>query len=162
MMMAVNSQGEQLWSTPQAYTLLSKAGLRSEQSWQLFSQQLAQWLANKPNVGYQLQLENPDYRLAVRLMFDHESEWVLRLIDGERPTGSELLRNQLEITERESEVLYWLANGKANREIAEILSMSPRTVNKHLEQIYVKLNVDNRTSAAGIALKIFAQENALL
>ena len=33
--------------------------------------------------------------------------------------------------------------------LPQILSMSPRTVNKHLEQIYKKLGVDNRTSAAG-------------
>jgi DNA-binding CsgD family transcriptional regulator len=32
--------------------------------------------------------------------------------------------------------------------------MSPRTVNKHLEQIYKKLDVDNRTSAAAISIRI--------
>ena len=43
---------------------------------------------------------------------------------------------------RESEVLLWIAKGKANRDIADILGLSARTVNKHLEQIYVKLGVE--------------------
>ena len=41
--------------------------------------------------------------------------------------------------------------GKTNRDIAQILGLSPRTVDKHLEQIYAKLGVENRTAAAAIA-----------
>ena len=55
------------------------------------------------------------------------------------------------LTQREAEVLAWLAKGKTNRDIADILGMSPRTVNKHLEHIYVKLGVETRTAAAAIA-----------
>jgi DNA-binding CsgD family transcriptional regulator len=62
------------------------------------------------------------------------------------------------LTTREAEVLYWIANGKTNKEIGEILGMSPRTVNKHLEQIYPTLGVENRTSAAGVALRIMVRE----
>jgi DNA-binding CsgD family transcriptional regulator len=71
----------------------------------------------------------------------------------ERPSDLERLRAALPITERESEVLLWIAHGKTNREIGTILDMSPRTANKHLEQIFRKLNVENRTAAAVIALK---------
>ena len=46
-----------------------------------------------------------------------------------------------------------IARGKSNRDIAEILTLSPRTVNKHLEQIYAKLGVENRTSAAALAVR---------
>jgi len=49
---------------------------------------------------------------------------------------------------REEEVLLWISKGKTNREIGTILSMSPRTVNKNLEQIFNKVEVNNRTSAA--------------
>ncbi len=52
---------------------------------------------------------------------------------------------------RESEVLLWIAKGKSNRDIGDILGLSARTVNKHLEQIYVKLGVENRASAAVMA-----------
>ena len=50
--------------------------------------------------------------------------------------------------------LYWVSYGKTSWEISQILAMSPRTVNKHLEQIYRKLGVDNRTSAAAISIRI--------
>ena len=48
-------------------------------------------------------------------------------------------------------MLSWLSKGKTNRDIAQILGLSPRTVDKHLEQIYAKLGVENRTAAAAIA-----------
>ncbi len=47
----------------------------------------------------------------------------------------------------------WIAQGKTNREIGQILSLSPRTVNKHLEQVFRKLGVENRTAAAAMALR---------
>jgi DNA-binding NarL/FixJ family response regulator len=55
------------------------------------------------------------------------------------------------LTPREAEVLSWLAKGKTNRDIADILGMSPRTVNKHLEHIFEKLGVETRTAAAALA-----------
>lgn len=55
------------------------------------------------------------------------------------------------LTPRESEVLSWLAKGKTNRDIADILGMSPRTVNKHLEHIFEKLGVETRAAAAALA-----------
>ncbi|MCO5121994.1 MAG: DNA-binding response regulator [Burkholderiaceae bacterium] len=51
------------------------------------------------------------------------------------------------LTPREIDVIEWVAKGKTNRDIAEILDMSPRTVNKHLEHIYAKLGVETRTAA---------------
>src|SRR5437773_659707 len=60
--------------------------------------------------------------------------------------------SELGLTTREGEVLSWLSKGKTNRDIAQILGLSPRTVDKHLEQIYSKLGVENRTAAAAIAV----------
>ena len=51
------------------------------------------------------------------------------------------------LTPRENEVLHWLARGKTDAEIAALLGLSPRTVQKHLEHIYVKLGVETRTAA---------------
>ena len=58
------------------------------------------------------------------------------------------------LTPRETEVLSWLAKGKTNRDISEILSMSPRTVNKHLEHIFEKLGVETRSAAAALASSV--------
>jgi DNA-binding CsgD family transcriptional regulator len=63
------------------------------------------------------------------------------------------LRDKLALTHREAEVLLWTARGKSNRDIGEILILSPRTVNKHLEQIFAKLGVENRTAASAIAMQ---------
>jgi DNA-binding CsgD family transcriptional regulator len=51
------------------------------------------------------------------------------------------------LTQREGEVMHWLACGKTDAEIAALLGISPRTVHKHLEHIYVKLGVETRTAA---------------
>src|SRR5207237_10689467 len=51
------------------------------------------------------------------------------------------------LTGRERDVLQWLAGGKTDRDIALILAISPRTVEKHLQRIYEKLGVETRTAA---------------
>jgi DNA-binding CsgD family transcriptional regulator len=54
----------------------------------------------------------------------------------------------LPLTRREREVLAILASGKTNADIAALLSISPRTVQKHLEHVFEKLGVETRTAAA--------------
>lgn len=71
------------------------------------------------------------------------------------PPG-EILSRKLSLSAREGEVLAWLANGKSNKDIATILNLSPRTVTKHVEQIFTKLGVENRTAAAAIAFSHLA------
>ena len=156
-LITVSENGVIQWATPQTYALFAKA--KASKNWQdsEFPQQVQQWLARGPDAGHQLSLFNIDYPLKVTLIsLQTNGDPLLRLEDGRKPTGASLLKEQLALTERESEVLNWIANGKSNRDIALILEMSPRTVNKHLEQIFPKLGVENRTAAAAIALKIMA------
>ncbi len=54
----------------------------------------------------------------------------------------------LGITERESEVLLWVAQGKSNEDIATLLQLSTQTVKKHMCSILETLGVENRSSAA--------------
>ncbi len=84
-------------------------------------------------------------------------EILLRLIDGDPHDDQMALRTKLGLTQREAEVLLWIARGKSNRDVAEILTLSPRTVNKHLEQIFTKLGVENRTSAAALAARTLGE-----
>jgi CheY-like chemotaxis protein/DNA-binding CsgD family transcriptional regulator len=63
------------------------------------------------------------------------------------------------LTLREAEVLYWVAKGKTNRDIGDILGSSPATVKKHLERVYVKLGVETRTAAASITMQRLRQLN---
>jgi len=60
---------------------------------------------------------------------------------------ADILKYCPQLTQREAEVMHWLLLGKTNKDIAEILELSPRTVNKHLEHIFEKLCVENRTAA---------------
>lgn len=77
-------------------------------------------------------------------------ETMLLLAQDRGPSGASRL-GEAALTPRETEVLSWLAKGKTNRDIAEILGMSPRTVNKHLEHIFEKLGVETRAAAAALA-----------
>lgn len=67
------------------------------------------------------------------------------------PQRQNNFRRERRLTAREAEVLFWLSRGKTNRDIAEILEIKPATVGKHLEHIYPKLGVENRTAAASFA-----------
>ena len=60
------------------------------------------------------------------------------------------------LTPREAEVLTWIAQGKSNYEIGVILRACTGTICKHVEHILAKLNVENRTAAAVVALAVLA------
>jgi DNA-binding CsgD family transcriptional regulator len=91
-------------------------------------------------------VEREDKRLVVRVLAD--ADRVLLLLEELQrgPQASVLEAGGL--SRREAEVLRWVAAGKTNWEIGMILGLSPRTVQKHLEHIFAKLGVENRTAAA--------------
>lgn len=160
-LLTLDTCGQLLWATPQVYELLKAAGAISE-STQLGSStnhQLRDWLSHKPETGRQLSLTGLQqaFSLEILSLMDGK-EYLLRLNKGHEPEQDTLaLKQQFSVTGREADVLLWIANGKTNREIGQILEMSPRTVNKHLEQIFKKLGVENRTSAAAAALKCLSK-----
>ncbi|AJQ96692.1 DNA-binding response regulator [Gynuella sunshinyii] len=158
-LLTVTGQGQIHWATPESYALLAKAAVTESRQQNEFAGQLRRWLEHEPPAGLQLSLQGIVYPLSVRIIGRQSNGlWLLKLLDGKRLSGAELLKKFLNLTLREAEVLYWIANGKTNRETGEILAVSPRTVNKHLEQIFPKLGVENRTSAAGVALRLLAAE----
>jgi DNA-binding NarL/FixJ family response regulator len=57
------------------------------------------------------------------------------------------------LTPRESEVLRLVAQGRSNRDIADVLVLSPRTVKRHVENIFDKLGVSSRAAATAFALR---------
>lgn len=100
-------------------------------------------------------VEHSNGRLIGRLL-PNGDEWVVVL--EEVPASTQLPRNwteQFGLTEREATVLRWIVNGRDNKGIAEITGMSPRTVQKHLEHIYMKLGVTTRTEAVAKAMGHF-------
>ena len=156
-LLAVNRQGKVMWATRQAQKLLSdklESGANDEL---VLPAPMLKWLeqAQKGKMGSKTpaMASFPDNE-QVRLQYMGKlapNEFLLRLARDSSTNMPAELSSELGLTTRESEVLSWLSKGKTNRDIAQILGLSPRTVDKHLEQIYAKLGVENRTAAAAIA-----------
>jgi DNA-binding NarL/FixJ family response regulator len=157
-LLAVNGVGKIMWATPQAQKLLSDALSPDSDDDVVLPDPIPQWLdqARKGKVGSKAAIMTAlpgDERLRLQYMGRlGTNEFLLRLAkDSGTETPAEF-SSELGLTTREGEVLSWLSKGKTNRDIAQILGLSPRTVDKHLEQIYSKLGVENRTAAAAIAV----------
>ncbi|AQS51850.1 hypothetical protein PAEH1_10350 [Paenalcaligenes hominis] len=56
------------------------------------------------------------------------------------------------LSPKERECLYWVALGKTSEEISRILGLSPHTVNFHIRNCFIKLNVSSRPAAIAKAL----------
>ncbi|GAN86539.1 DNA-binding response regulator [Komagataeibacter intermedius] len=68
-----------------------------------------------------------------------------------------ILRDRLGLSAREAEVLLWISRGKTSRDIADILQVSPRTIDKHIEQIYNKTGLSTRAAAAATASRLLQE-----
>ncbi len=157
-LLAVNDAGKIMWATPQAQKLLADTLAVNADDDFVLPDPMPQWLdlAQKSKVGSKAAAMaafpgNEQLRLQYMGKLG-PNEFLLRLAkDSGAETPAEF-SSELGLTTREGEVLQWLSKGKTNRDIAQILGLSPRTVDKHLEQIYSKLGVENRTAAAAIAV----------
>jgi DNA-binding NarL/FixJ family response regulator len=157
-LLAADTAGRLSWSTPQAAKLLASAfeGSVSE-TWRL-PPDVQNWLRHRSGgaAGVLDVFDIASSSRTLRLFYMGQigpGEILLRLTEGASRQEETVLRDKLALTQREAEVLLWTARGKSNRDIGEILTLSPRTVNKHLEQIFAKLGVENRTAASAIAMQ---------
>jgi len=150
---AVDGQGAILWSTPQAARLL--AGIAPPDGAGLPPQARAWLVACRAGTasGALTLTDGNGIVHTLSVIGGTGDEILLRLARDSGEAGIERLRARLPVTGREAEVLLWLSRGKASRDIGEILGLSPRTVTKHLEGIYAKLGVENRTAASLIAAR---------
>ncbi len=158
-LLAVNDQGKIRWATPQAQKLLSDTLAADNDDDFVLPEPMPQWLdqAQKGKAGSKATAMaafpgNEQLRLQYMGKLG-PNEFLLRLAKDSGADAPAEFSSELGLTAREGEVLSWLSKGKTNRDIAQILGLSPRTVDKHLEQIYSKLGVENRTAAAAIAVK---------
>jgi DNA-binding NarL/FixJ family response regulator len=160
-LLATSRAGRVLWYTPQAAKLLGLAFADFNREDYVLPPDVQVWLqsaaaASPGSEPASISLSARKPSAGIRLIYIGQigpDEYLLRLLEGDLDDDRVVLRQKLTVTEREAEVLLWIARGKSNRDIAEILHLSPRTVNKHLEQIYTKLGVENRTSAAALAVR---------
>ena len=153
-LLAVNRQGTIMWATPQAQKLLTDSLGAAGAEELVLPEPVRQWLdAAQKKSGAKATVSFPDHpELQLHYMGRAGgNEFLLRLAKDTSANLPAEFTSELGLTTREGEVLSWLSKGKTNRDIAQILGLSPRTVDKHLEQIYAKLGVENRTAAAAIA-----------
>lgn len=159
-LLAVDQGGNVVWATPEATRMISQS-LPHSSALSTLPLAARAWvahaltgsrhtLATDATDGTELQLTIVDVRGAGQIL--------LRVARTQSLSDTSRLQQRLGLTPREAEVLLWIAQGKSNRDIADILSLSPRTVNKHLEQVYEKLGVENRTAAAARALECLGNE----
>lgn len=149
-LLAVGGEGNIRWSTPQA-TRLVNAAMGNDEGLEAVSVHIREWMKSRdtartgPFTIRQAGQASLQFSLLGTIGTD---EYLFRVTAENHTSDDEILRQHFSVTHRESEVLLWIAKGKSNRDIGEILGLSARTVTKHLEQIYVKLGVENRASAA--------------
>jgi DNA-binding CsgD family transcriptional regulator len=88
-----------------------------------------------------------------------------RRLTIDRSGGDALLLQEsvdtLGLTQREAQILAWVARGKSNVEVAEMLWIAPSTVRKHLENVYAKLGVGTRTAAVARFLETLDAHDAV-
>nr|WP_210270709.1 response regulator transcription factor [Rhizobium rhizolycopersici] len=150
-LLAVRADGKVRWSTPQA-TRLVNAATGTDDGLEAVSADIGRWMKERDAIAgdgsFTIHQTGQSNLQLAYLGSIGPDEYLFRLSTESRLRDDEILRQHFSLTQRESEVLLWIAKGKANRDIGEILGLSARTVTKHLEQIYVKLGVENRASAA--------------
>jgi DNA-binding response OmpR family regulator/DNA-binding CsgD family transcriptional regulator len=145
-LLAATEAGEIIWCTPQAEKRLSAA--------------IADFAVDKFRLPASNKLEVDGNVLTFTFLSrTGADEFLYRLTEAGIGQEEAFLRQYLSLTTREAEVLIWIARGKSNRDISDILGISPRTVNKHLEQVFTKLGVENRASAAALAVRALATRN---
>ncbi|MDE2260638.1 MAG: response regulator transcription factor [Betaproteobacteria bacterium] len=158
-MMAVRlGDGAVLWRTPLAKRLLDKY-LDGDSGPSLAS--LQQWIKSVADLAVDdsgqssFNVSRDERRLTLTLQRKtEEGDWLIALREEDDALIVQALSEGLQLTLREAEVLYWVVRGKISRDIADILGTSPRTINKHLEHVFVKLGVETRTAAAARAMNV--------
>jgi DNA-binding response OmpR family regulator/DNA-binding CsgD family transcriptional regulator len=161
-LLATDLSGRLLWWTPKARALLAELfPAQNERAASLpaeLVEQLMRLRGEGPKATGSATMEIGSRRLEISVLSRiGPDELLFRLAEVGTRNDEQLLQRALSLTTREAEVLLWISRGKSNREIGEILSISPRTVNKHLEQVFVKLGVENRAAAAARAVRTLAR-----
>ncbi|WP_439607258.1 response regulator [Hydrogenophaga sp.] len=151
----LDSQGRMAWRSPQATAWLTQAFGADAAA----GKRAGEWLGTALGASETTRDLGRHGRLLARNMGQGslgESMLLLTLTPPDSASAQRL--RDIALTPRETEVLSWLAKGKTNRDIADILGMSHRTVNKHLEHVFEKLGVETRSAAAAIAGRLLPQD----
>jgi DNA-binding NarL/FixJ family response regulator len=157
-MIATDTDGNLLWCTPfaeRAIAGISPGWTRGSGALPpIMRQAIERLLTRQEARAPAARLEQSGVTLELVVIARYrENELLIRLNELNPLGDASRLQTRLGLTEREAEVLLWISYGKSNADISEVLVISPRTVQKHLERIYEKLGVETRAAAAAIAIR---------
>jgi DNA-binding CsgD family transcriptional regulator len=94
--------------------------------------------------------------LRIRIAHTREGDGCVLLLRADDPALELAKLSHFGLGARSTEVLYWLAKGKTNKEIAIILGMATETVKTHLKDIYFRLDLENRATAVSVISEVLA------
>lgn len=162
LMLATDAEGSLLWCTPRAQTLISRMvpGWSRDQPLPPEVRVPVERLLKRGSAGASVRLAHDaqDRMLELVLVARYrENEVLIRLNELDPRKKVERLAASLGLTLREAEVLLWGSYGKSSGDISDVLEISPRTVQKHLEHVYEKLGVETRSAAVAIAIRVIEQ-----
>jgi DNA-binding CsgD family transcriptional regulator/PAS domain-containing protein len=160
-LVSVDVDGVIQWATARARKLLGDYFGAQRRGHRQLPDLLVRWMQCR-----QAQLDHADEqpdRIAP-MIIDHGSRQLrVRMVPEGRHCLLFLEENSAEVSteqlahlglsRRETEILGWIVHGKSNPEIATILSISVRTIHKHVEHIYLKLGVENRHAVISLAFE---------
>ncbi|MGY6551270.1 MAG: response regulator [Erythrobacter sp.] len=160
-LVAIGADGQLAWCTPQAESLFKQIDASWDENGQRLPHEIEpafrQLLGDTEGRG-SLNLEIAGIAIELALSeSDQPGEMLVRITETGEDARVALLQSRSGLTQREAEVLLWVSYGKTNRTISEILGISPRTVNKHLEQIFKKLGVETRAGATALAVRMMSE-----
>jgi DNA-binding CsgD family transcriptional regulator len=166
-LISVTDSGRIRFMTPHAMRLLTRYGVSTHKTGDWLPTRLRDWLGHElarlasptlvPIPPQPLHIQGAEGILKIHFL--QKDSHLLLLINEQFTRLSVADFAQFGLSRRETEILRWVAQGKTNPEIGTILSISPRTVQKHLERVYNRLGVENRHAAMRMALDAnFRQE----
>ena len=120
--------------------------------WSWVKQQIADLNENPTKTCLPLRILQNDRQLIIRLVTQQQKDQYLLILEEKTSTLLDSLTT-LGLSPRETEVLYWVMQGKDNNAIAVQMNISISTTRRHLERIYFKLGTKSRTEAIAQALQ---------
>jgi DNA-binding CsgD family transcriptional regulator len=168
-LLSVDARGLIQWATSRARKLLGVYFRAEKRSHRRLPDLLGRWIRSRsckarwehederPGRMAPLVLDQGSRRLRVRMV--PEGDRCVLFLEEEVTVAPSKELARLSLSPRETEVLQWVAQGKTNPEIGMILSISYRTVQKHLERIYTRLGVENRHAAMIMAMKTMGRRD---
>jgi DNA-binding CsgD family transcriptional regulator len=152
-LLIANIRGEVLFATRNTRTILET--MFPEQSDDVIPNEIRAWLTGGDTSKPLLVRHSEKGEIKIhRYPFSPSGNLSLMRIENRLVDHGPKALLALGLTAREAEVLYWITEGKTNPEIATILGAAPDTVKKHTANLYAKLGVPTRTSAARCALSV--------